>query len=259
MYTHFHQKHSCVWLHNSWMTYRCGHQNAVKRWRPPKWRSPYGGCYKYTSCLSGTAKCFYAVTGAYVRALFMAAGRGWWGVKGRGDVPGYIRSHSTLCMSWICIRQRRACSAAMWPLCPLCFRWVGHFLMPSDRQRFASQAGFQPCATQWGTHLLCCRGTRGLAMTQIGSVFFCFFFKSHVVASVCFREERGVKFVESLLNHEKAQEKNWEFWLFFFPQNRTKPSVPFFGLLALVLGSLADCLCSPMILSEIYIDLAAWR
>lgn len=41
--------------------------------RAPKCRRPYGRWYKYTSCLSGTAKCFYAATELYMHVPFIAS------------------------------------------------------------------------------------------------------------------------------------------------------------------------------------------
>lgn len=225
MYTHSHQKHSssCVWLHNSWMTNRCGHQNAVKRWQPPKWRSPYGGCYKYTSCLSGTAKCFYAMTRAYVRAPFMAVGRGWWWWWG-----GYIRSHSTLCMSWICIRQRRACSAATRPLCPLCFRRVGHFLMPSDRHRGSHCRQVSSRVAHNGERA--CYYVKGHEGSPWhgSDLRFCFFY--FITWLPLFALEK--KQAWNLLNHEKAQKKAQNFDCFSFPkmgQNLLSDTIIHFG------------------------------
>lgn len=97
---------------------------CCQQWWSPKCSSPYSRWYKYTYCLSGTAECFYAVTVLYVHVPLIA------GLMCQTTLELLYNLH----FNWICIRQMRACTVRMQHLCLLCFQWVDHSLMPSDKQ-----------------------------------------------------------------------------------------------------------------------------
>ena len=128
-------------------------------WWSPKHCSPYGRCYKYTSCLSGTAKGFYAVTELYVRVPFIA------GLMCQAALE-LLRNLHVLNMHQAEEGMYCVDTASVSSLFPM----SGPF---SDAQwqapRFTTQAGFQPYGVQWETDSLCCWGTQCLLRQKQGT------------------------------------------------------------------------------------------
>lgn len=117
-----HQQHSVSswFLNDLWMWPSGGCQ----RWRPPEWRGPDGRGYKYTSCLSGTAKCFYSLTEACVRVRTLPP----WRAR---TCQSTLRSRSTHSLQLLNMHQALV---ARW--CRICVSFVSdercRLLMPGD-------------------------------------------------------------------------------------------------------------------------------
>lgn len=159
-----HKEHSVSswFLNDLWMWPSGGCQ----RWRPPEWRGPDGRGYKYTSCLSGTAKCFYSLTEARVRAPSMAS----------LNVPVYIKT-----LAATPEYASGPCSPPMPDLCLLCFRRVGRLLMPGDMHKGSRH--------KWVSSRLAHNGRRNC---NAAGGHGCFLWHKHM-QSLLFRGDTGLK------------------------------------------------------------------
>lgn len=128
---------------------------CCQQWWSPKCCSPYSRCYKYTYCLSGTAKCFYALTEQYVHVPFIA---GW------------------MCQNTLELTPQSACTEYAWRrgghvLCGyrICVFFVSDewaiFWCPVTRSMVHITGRFPTMWRTIETHLLCCWGTQNLTMT----------------------------------------------------------------------------------------------
>lgn len=117
---------------------------SINQWWSPKCRSSYARWYKHTSCLSGTEKCFYAMTQLDVLVPV---------ITGLMCQTTLELLHSQPVLNMHQAEEGMYCvdAASVSSLFPM----SGPF---SDAQwqtpRFISQAGFQPCGVQWRNTLV---------------------------------------------------------------------------------------------------------
>lgn len=116
----------------------CSSKSFRQHWSP-KCSSSYVRWYKYTSSLSGTEKSFYALTQLDVLVSVIAV---------------------LMCQTTLELLHSLPV-VNMQHLCLLCFQWVDHSLMPSDKHHGSHHRQVSNRVAYNGeTHLLCYWGTQ---------------------------------------------------------------------------------------------------